>query len=195
MSDVSWADVAELESWLRAREVTMAGWGEGEAKTVENLWHEVQGGETLLVEEGDMVLRLVSFVQVIIRRGDRWLVEAEQVLADGRVRRRAVLPSEKFKRGESYALAAGRCLAEELNVGAGEFELLTETYRWRKERMERPTYPGLETLYTFHQVEVVVAGLPDDNFETENRLAGPSDPVRIHRWEWRLVEGDGWHYE
>lgn len=164
-----------------------SAWGRGDAKDADDLWREVQAGDCAL-EPGPV--RLVRVVEVHVERGGRVLVEAEQVLADGRVRPRARRPSEKMRPDEPPRAAALRCLAEEMGIEPARVEL-GRSHPPRIEEAGSISYPGLLTRYTLFRVEAAVAGLPEGPFTTAE--AGPDapgdrDPVRLHRWAWCAPE-------
>lgn len=172
----------ELEEWLRLRRVDVDVWGTGGSKTVATLWEELQRGESQLQEVP--LRRLVSVVRVIVRRGNRVLVEVAQELDDGRRRYRLQAPSEKLRPGEEPEGAALRCLEEELGVPARDARLVPDSTRqWQRER-ESVSYPGLQTCYRFYSVEARVYGLPDRPFSTHEKAPGPGEPVHRHFWEW-----------
>lgn len=174
-------NASELEEWLRSRQVDVDAWGTGGSKTVATLWEELQRGESQLQEVP--LRRLVRVVRVIIRRGDRVLVEVAQELDDGRRRYRRQAPSEKLRPAEEPEGAAVRCLAEELGVTRDVHLVPDSTRRWERER-ESVSYPGLRTCYCFFSVEAGVRGLPDHPFSTWEKAPGPGEPVHRHFWEW-----------
>jgi hypothetical protein len=175
-----------LEAWLRAAGIDTLGWGMGGAKTVADLWTELQEGDVLLDET--LPLRLVNVVQVCIRRDGRELFEMAQELADGQQRRRNRLPSEKVKVGESYLAAAARCLREELGLNADEFNVGSELLDEKVRTVDSPSYPGLATRYRLVTVAATAVGLPDTPFWRDNAAAAQGDPVLRHLWAWRQVD-------
>jgi 8-oxo-dGTP pyrophosphatase MutT (NUDIX family) len=178
-------NVEELESWLRVHQVDVDSWGTGGSKTVATLWTELHRGESQL--ESTPLRRLVTVVRVIIRRGDRVLMETAQDFDDGRRRYRLQPPSEKMRPAELPENAAVRCLQEELGVPASSVQLTPgSSRRWERER-ESVSYPGLRTCYRFYSVEAHVSGLPDQPFSTREETPGPGEPVERHFWEWAPV--------
>lgn len=171
----------ELRAWLARAGIDTETWGAGGAKGVGDLWREIEAGESQL--EDDPPRRVVEVVQVIIRRGDRVLLEIEQELADGRRRQRMRPPSEKLKRGEDYAQAARRCLVEELGAKPADVALVPSTHRLEQQTLDSPSYPGLPTRYAIHEIEARADALPDEDFIRDN--AAGDDPCRWHRWGWR----------
>lgn len=176
------ASAGDLRRWLAGQGVDLTAWGRGGHKSVDHLWDEIERGETQIQEEP--LLRLVDVVQVVVRRGERALIETEQELVGGGRRRRNRPPSEKMQPGESYLEAALRCLREELGVKRSDVTLLHDTYRRKQRDAPSPSYPGLHTRYTFHQVEAEVEGLPEGAFSTHERAGERGDPVETHHWTW-----------
>jgi hypothetical protein len=119
---------AALRAWLLERGVTQDGWGSGAAKSVDDLYEEVKAGESALFETGAAAAAATAASRRALRRVDvvsltlscppapgLVLVEASQVLPDGRVRRRGMMPlSEKMRAGEDWRAAARRGVREEL---------------------------------------------------------------------------------
>lgn len=180
---VTFPDKTSLEIWLTRNGIDISAWGTGSSKTLTDLWHELNCGEIILHEYPP--LRVVNVVQVIIRRNDRILVETEQVLRNGRKRRRNQPPAEKFKPGETYQDAAKRCLQEELGIDARLIKIRPETHRQIKTYSHSFSYPGLPSLYTVNIVEANVQELPLADFWRDNQSFTNGDPVRKHRWGWR----------
>lgn len=183
-TSLTFDDPNALTTWLAARGVLLADWGQGGAKTAADLWAEVACGETTLGDNPPR--RTVSVVQVLIRRGERMLTEIEQEMTDGRRRARGWPPSEKLKRDEDALAAARRCLAEELGIAAPP-DALCEGAPLYEHTVDSPSYPGLPTTYRVHTMTSDDADLstvlPDADFWLEN--SAPADPVRRHRWGWR----------
>lgn len=174
-----------LKKWLLEKGIDISSWDKGEAKSVENLWDEVTSGEITLRDNPP--LRVVQVVQVIIRRGNQLLIEAEQELRNGQRRSRKMPPSEKMKPGESYIETAQRCLQEELGLETHKTKFAHSTYRTTQTIKDSPSYPGLPTQYTFHTIEATINELPDGDFWRDNMAAEESDPVKRHRWTWKAA--------
>ena len=174
--------LGELEALLAASPIDLSTWGVDDAKTMADLWREIMAGETQLQVEP--LRRVVSVVQVIIVRGNLVLVETQQVLQDGRTRSRELPPSEKMHPGEHPADAATRCLREELEVEPGEVELVNTAHPPTRQSRASPSYPGLQTDYLFHRVDVRVPSLPDQAFATAEAVTGDALVTR-HDWAWR----------
>jgi hypothetical protein len=174
----------ELNSFLSKQEdVEVEEWGKGDAKTVSDLWNEIERGESIVHKEP--FYREVEVVRITIRReGDGFvLVEAEQEFHDGRKRSRNVRPSEKLRIGESYIEAAKRGLVQEFGLKERQISILEETHQQMQEIKSSLSYPGVPTLFKYHIVEVKVKGLSSSAFSTEERSEG--DPIAEHHWVWK----------
>lgn len=171
-----------LAAWLHARHIDTTMWGCGGAKSVTDLWHELQHGESTLTD--DPPLRCLQVVEVIIRRDYHLLVETEQHFADGRIRLRNRPPSEKMQPSESPETAACRCIQEELAIAPEMITFPEQTIASRIEHDESASYPNLPSEYIFHRVEVQVTDLPNTPFLTPNAAHSDGDPIIAHRWAW-----------
>ena len=178
-------NVAELQNWLKANRIDTSLWGEGNAKTINNLWNELQNGEIAFQDSPPR--RLVHVAQVLIRKGKQILLEAEQELANGQRRFRNQPPSEKMKPGESSTDAVLRCFQEELGIRPEDVTFLPETYERVQRESDSLSYPGLTTQYTFQIIAAQVAGLPETDFWRDNQAFGSGDPVKRHLWIWRYA--------
>ena len=172
-----------LHDWLVAKEIDITTWGQLEGtKTIRHLWEEIVAGETVL--QDDPPLRIVDAVEIIIRQGERVLYEVAQEMEGGRSRPRQYPPSEKIKRGETAQQAAVRGLHEEMGVVAAAITFVANSYHQRQRQIPSVSYPGLNTLYQLHSLEVHVTGLPCDNFTTHETAGNHHDPVTRHHWAW-----------
>lgn len=178
-------DETDLETMLRRAGIPLQSWGRGEAKTLGELWRELRVGDCELGEHDGRLERRVRVVQVEIRRptgdgGTVVLVEAEQVLADGRRRRRGLLPAEKMRLDEEPVVGALRCMAEELGVEEADVHVDADGITEHASQQTSPSYPGLETRYVFYRVPVRCDVLPDHDWVGEET----GDAVTRHHWQW-----------
>lgn len=181
-NQVSVTSVAELETWLTANDMDISRWGVGGAKSVKNLWDEINQGESQL--QADPPLRVVQVVNVIIRQGGRVLVETKQEFGENQTRERSMPPAEKIKPGESPVEAAIRCLQEEMEVSPDRVKILAWSAEPEQVRLESPSYPGLISNYIRYEVEAKVTGLPRRPFSTVEAVHDDGDPVKNHQWLW-----------
>ncbi|MCA9997609.1 MAG: NUDIX domain-containing protein [Anaerolineales bacterium] len=175
--------VVALQLWLAEQGIDTTTWGRNGAKTVSDLWDELQNGDIKL--HGDPPLREVALVQVFIWREQQVLLELAQEFDSGYQRQRLIPPSEKLRGGESYQEAAVRGLYEEMGIAPENICFVADSYRQFYRDTVSPSYPGLPTRYTVHRIEAEVTGLPDVDFWWENEAHGAGDPVRRHQWGWR----------
>lgn len=172
-----------LQAWLVHHKIPIHRWGEGNAKTVQELWIELTRGETQLWASPP--LRVINVVRMYIRSSsasDSLLYEVEQTLPDGRNRPRNTLPGEKMIGDELPRATASRLLQEEFNMPADCLEIARISDQPHIEEKTSPSYPGLTTRYCFYDAEIIVSGLPDEPFWTEE--VDEEGQVLRHRWEW-----------
>lgn len=179
---VKFSNVQELNRWLLSHGIDTAVWGQQGHKTVENLWKELATGDALMQENPPM--RLVNVVQVLVRRGNEILLETIQEMASGHKRYRNLPPAEKIKFGENFLNAATRGLKEELGISAENIDFDVSSHTKRTFISESPSYPGLLSQYTFHDIEATVQGLPECDFWFDNLAYTKGDPVKRHFWSW-----------
>jgi hypothetical protein len=163
-----------LRTWLHERGVPTDTWGTAAAKSVDDLFAEVAAGESALFEveaatptAPTRALRTVRVVSLLLSppssSSSLVLAEASQVLPDGRVRRRGLLPlSEKIKGGESWEAAARRGVEEELASAAVadrssqpplvSLDLSSHVVELGPLR-DAASYPGLPTRYEVHRAK------------------------------------------
>ncbi|GLI61734.1 hypothetical protein VaNZ11_004160 [Volvox africanus] len=176
----------ELQRWLEQGGVDTAVYGTGMAKTVHELFDEVSKQESVLEVEGGKALRIVNVLSLhILNSRGQILFEDEQVLPDGRSRRRNVPVSEKMVANESWLAALDRAVKEELSSALPEdykVTLLEDSYFLRTEYSSSMSYPGLLTKYIFHRVKARVSGIPESPFSTvEVRPGGQL----LTKWVWK----------
>jgi len=189
----SFANINHLEAALVSHGVDVSSWGTGTAKSLKDLLAELERRECVLHFGPRGVRRWLNVVKVQVRRPEeeevtrqtRFLMEARQILPDGRERRRGLPLSEKMFAMETPIAAAKRGLEEELGGAIGEQAALdpSSLTQWRETR-ESQSYPTLVSHYNLHQVDAVVDGLPSSTFstfehDTDARL------VLSHVWEWK----------
>jgi hypothetical protein len=175
--------IEHLLIWLSDQSIELSKWNQGHAKSVENLFYELENGECQMQMQPP--LRVVNVVQVLVTNGELYLLELEQELEDKRKRNRNIPPSEKMKPNENCLDAARRCLIEELGVNNDDIDIKTQdciaSIRYRKSR----SFPGLNTKYYVFRVYAQVRGLSEENFWTEEITQ--KDGVEIVRrfcWGW-----------
>jgi len=188
----TFANVHALEAALHAHAVDTSDWGSGRFKSAAMLFDELERGETVLrFIAGATVRRWVNVVKVRVRRGDDTLqlIEASQVLPNGKVRTRGMPLSEKMLYREAPLAAAWRGIAEELGLtGAAEGVTVevdaASLTQWRERCVSR-SFPSLLSNYNLHQFDAVVSGLPEGSFYTSEPAGIRPGGKLLHRWEWR----------
>lgn len=181
-SQVQIPNKTALTAWLAKHKIDFSAWGEQGTKSVEHLWKEIKAGEVYL--QDDPPSRVCAVVKMIIRRGDKILTEAEQLLSNGQHRFRDNLPTEKIKNLEKPLDAAKRCLQEELEFLPQDIKLVKNTYHQQEEWKASPSYPGLLTQYILFTVEAEAHTLPITDFWTEEYNSASSN-VKKHFWVWK----------
>lgn len=182
-SEILFKSIAELKTWLTENNVPFTSWGVGQSKSIENLFEELERGESCL--SANPPVREVNVVQLIIKQAGNVLVEKEQILADNRIRYRSLPPSEKIHGGESWQDAAVRCAEEELQLDGVDVHVKTRQCIPVNKERESDSYPGLRCVYNIYMVEVVVPTLPQTDFWTnENNDVGTDTIIGKHLWGW-----------
>ena len=186
-----------LERLLERHGVDTSEWKTGKAKSVENLFGEMQRGEAVLrIDPSGALCRCLNVVKVVIlpdlnfpvkthfahaawpgsqvrvcrpENPHEHLVEAVQVWPDGRQKKRGRLLSETLRPTEEPVEGALRGLLEELGsiATAANIEIEEASLTTWRERIDSPSYPTLPSEYTLYQVSARVHGLPSTNFRTE----------------------------
>lgn len=181
------ASLQELRDWLAGKGIPTHLWGNGQVKRVEDLWSELGTGECVLTDPPPE--RQVSCVSLVIRWGDKQLMEVGQVLANGETRQRHQSPAEKMLPGESVEAAAFRCVEEELGVSRESCLVVPDTHTEKVNKGESPSYPGLKSRYVVHEIEMEVPGLPKSAFRTPEAVKSGDTTVVMHLWDWCQVTG------
>jgi len=181
----------QLATWLNYHGVDTTGWGKRKAKSIKDLFNELQKRESTLQLLGGKVFRCLGVVKMIVRqpgRPNRHLACYQQKMPDGRVRERNLLPSEKMFDGEVAYDAAMRGCSEEfasvLPVGnkLSHVDLNNDSLLEWHETTDSPSFPNLTTQYAMHQMTAIIKGLPSSSFTTTEKQ-GESETC--HYWEWR----------
>ncbi len=171
---------------LSKHNIDFSSWGTGSSKTIEHLIREVQNNETLLVEEGGEVIRVVKVlyinIECFVDNERRELFEDRQEFTDGRVRRRSSYLggslAEKLKLDESpNKEAVIRALEEE--IGISRVKKAEEVKRTVSEE-DSPSYPGLRGRFENYYWNVE---LFPENFNEEGYLERQGDKVTYFNWK------------
>ena len=173
----------ELRAFLEAHNIPLQQWGQGEAKTFDDLFSEVTSGEAILTEEDGKLLRSVEGGTLNVYHDDgmtMWFLQEEkQVFKDGRSRTRTLNASigEKMKCGEDPLESAYRALSEELGI-AEKLQLIPKQ-RFIKGPIPSPSFPGLYSIYTMHMFDVF---LPSHLYRPEGYVEHQVDKSSYFVW-------------
>ncbi|EKD42919.1 MAG: hypothetical protein ACD_72C00533G0001 [uncultured bacterium] len=173
-----------LKAQLQNNGIDLSKWGQGDAKTIEQLFEEIEEGETELIKDidGKLVRKVLGVgADIYYVDGDKTfrLKEEKQVFGDGRVRvrdfGRAV--SEKMKFGEYSHDAMVRGIQEELgissNVTLHEIETIVD-------KKDSPSYPGLMSNYV---VDVFKVELTSRQYKSEGYIEERDGLTTYFVWE------------
>ncbi|OGH10148.1 MAG: hypothetical protein A2152_03570 [Candidatus Levybacteria bacterium RBG_16_35_6] len=172
---------------LRRFGVNIAYWGEGEAKSEDQLLREIQEGESVFRETtAGELMRDVQGVGVDVfyydpQTGSVYrLREDRQVFKDGRTRSRSHIPeslSEKRKPAETPLEAAERAVREELQI---EGELNFRHLGQRLHTRPSVSYPGLNTR---HNVDIFGTMISPQQYRSEGYTENRDGLTSYFVWE------------
>eukprot|EP00747_Dinoflagellata_sp_TGD_P069877 gnl/TRDRNA2_/TRDRNA2_156327_c1_seq1.p1 gnl/TRDRNA2_/TRDRNA2_156327_c1~~gnl/TRDRNA2_/TRDRNA2_156327_c1_seq1.p1 ORF type:complete len:637 (+),score=138.83 gnl/TRDRNA2_/TRDRNA2_156327_c1_seq1:208-1911(+) len=190
----------ELANILEACDVDATRFGQNEAKSLEALLRELKLHECRLLLRDNRVIRVVDLIVLRIQSTNgKFLVERNQIFADGRERSVTRLPAV-MRRAESTGVGSihtgvARLLKSELNTTSDVIIVAMDHLEDPMQEVVHlakgsQSYPGLSTVYRKHFYEASVSpkaakadldslGLPDEvSFKT--KLADGTASV----WEW-----------
>ena len=176
--------IEALITQLKSNGIDLTKWGKGEAKTVEDLFREIESGETELTRDvkGKLIRKILGVgADVYYTNGEKTfrLKEQKQVFADGRERKRDFgrAVSGKIKFGETARDAIIREIEEELgiknNYPMEELETLIDT-------QPSQSYPGLSS---FFMVDVFKINLTRNQFKPEGYVEEENGLTTYFIWE------------
>jgi len=182
----------DLLSALITHCVPIDRWGAEGTKTVDDLFGEVNRGESRfeLQPDGPKNTALIRHVQVAAvvvyyRDGESlmMLIEGDREHVSGDVTRRELDTSisEKVMPGEVPMLAAQRAFREEL--GISDPPNLEAVKNFEKDTARSSSYPGLMTRYEMH---VFVAHMPDHHFRSGGYAEHQTK--KTSRFNWTKVQ-------
>ena len=172
----------ELQAYLKALP-EYDSWDTGSAKSVDNLWRELELGESMIAQDGSRKVRVVVGELRSSPASELRLVELEQTLADGRKRVRSTRPmAEKMIGNEEPRTALNRGLFEELGLTTDDFSLLTTEPLTSTTSRLSSSYPGMLSYYQRFIFQVITSALPHEDFT----ITEP-DGIRSATWGWRKI--------
>jgi FMN phosphatase YigB (HAD superfamily) len=183
------ANQSELRALLSSHGVDTSQWGAGSNKTLNQLWEEIESGETELVASKQALIRKVKVVSIDVRFMDdstgslkkSRLFETKQEFSDGRQRERNRWGvREKMKPGEEVLDAVRRALQEELGIElsedvAGRLITVGQTIVVKESR----SYSGLQSQFEIHQF---VIHLNSEEFSHEGYVERQEDKSTFFEW-------------
>jgi hypothetical protein len=150
-----------LKKSLENSGIDTSKWGKGQAKTLADLQKEIEGGETLLVnnESGELLRKITvsdADIYFLSPEGKKYrLKEEKQVFKDGRERRRnlGITVSEKMKPDEDPKNTMIRGIQEELGIRGN---IALTKVGMKDEIKTSPSYPGLQTQYVIYKFQALL---------------------------------------
>lgn len=182
--------VDDLGNLLAQYGIDVSLWGKGDAKTVKDLYQELQSGEADLVllsgRKSELFRRtIVALINIFYKdtNGGLWVLkESKQVFNDGRQRVRDLRASlsEKVQSQENVVDAACRGIHEELDIVIDPQRL--EFKGTQLEIKESQSYPNLLTCYVMEEFGLT---LTSDEYKPKYE---ENDGKKITIWEWQRLE-------
>ena len=169
----------ELIALLEKNRIDPSSFGQGKAKSIDDLLEEIEKGETTLSQR---IVREVSVVTINVFANvddkEYLLVEHEQIFDDGRKRQRN-LPtslSEKMHPEETVNKAVARGIKEEL--GVDNYSCVGEIIN-KTEAIDSPSFPGVLTIYRIQEVDVL---LDPSEYKPDGYEEKDHDLTSYFRW-------------
>jgi hypothetical protein len=146
-------NLEHLNQTLNDYDINPNDWGNGETRTLKELYKEIVDGETELSDNFGELIRTVTVVGIVVTCNDFKLKEDRQEFTDGRIRHRDLTVScaEKLIKGETPKQAAVRCIKEELGIEIHESELVPHVNHSTADMSS--SYPGLKCVYHRNQFD------------------------------------------
>lgn len=182
-ASTSFDNFKELDAYLQ-KMPEYSEWGRNNAKSPQNLWEEIEAGESSITPDGKRVVRVVVCE---VKRGpaeQKILMELEQTLADGRKRVRPHRPmAEKIIGPETALEALERGLLEELSLKPADYIILNTHPTSSITTRLSDSYPGMMSQYERFIFKVISEKLPIEDFTIKE-----PDGIRMASWGWRTPE-------
>merc|ERR1711971_1166366 len=167
--------------------IDVSAFGKGEAKTTDELIHELQVGNSQLMLDATAYKRIVRVVDIVllrIRANNKFLVQVGETFQDGRECTDVhQLPGAKKLPHENAIQAAKRILDTRLQMKAErgcQVILQPSTLESCEEEEVSHHFPGLTTVYRKEIIEGVATGTSsqiDKKFQT-------NDHGTTYSWDW-----------
>jgi len=173
----------ELDAYLQ-KMPEYSEWGKNNAKSPQNLWEEIEAGESTITPDGKRVVRVVVCEIKRSAAEQKILMELEQTLTDGRKRVRPQRPmAEKIIGSDTALETLERGLLEELSLKPGDYTILTTQPTCSIKTMLSGSYPGMMSQYERFIFGVISEKLPIEDFTIKE-----PDGIRTASWGWRTPE-------
>lgn len=162
---------------LKDHNIDITKFGQGEAKTLEQLASEVQSGAARLMLDATSHRKLVRVVDVVLLRlsaakdKDCLLIEVGEQYPDGRRRTAYRVPGTKKFPHENSQETAMRVLKEFLSMDSVTVSFDFDSKEVYEEEMDSPSFPGVRTVYRKEIVQCYV----DESNEERLRSIGLPD--------------------
>lgn len=148
-SELHLKSLAELTAQLVCNGINLETWGLDGYKSPEELFHEIQAGESLLTHDGQSLVRDVKFSAAEV-----FFKSSEGVLRLREIRENknslGFSVSEKIQKNETPCEAMVRGIEEELSL-TGVSPQYTGCRIWKS---DSASYPGLKAQYTCYTYEL-----------------------------------------
>ena len=186
-------DVEELRRIMENCGINTSMYGQGQAKSIDQLFKEIEEKESCLyIVPNRKLIRGVSVIIIILRRSDgRYLREYKQFFhktsnRDEYTRKRKSFVAEKRMAGERVDDAVKRALGEELELNEGD-AILTSHHRCVEER-ESMSYPNLttsyDTMYVLMDLKEKVKPIAEQDCFDITEYFNDGSPRLTTTWKW-----------
>jgi len=152
---------------LQEHGIKTEAFGTGHAKTIAQLYMEIQNGSAVLMLDAQECKKLVRVVDVVCLRiatpGDKvkFLIESGEKFSDGRRRTTNRLPGTKKEPWETAKQTAERIMRDLVNMGDVKVNFTYDHREVFEEEEMSPSYPGVFTVYRKEILEGVVVAKDD----------------------------------
>jgi len=195
--------MGELVKELKYFNVDVSKFGQGSAKTVEGLYHELESMECRLMLRNNKLIRIVDLICLRIKTpSGKILVEQSQKFKDGRDRVCNRLPAKMRQAGASGIEKArseiSHLLANELGTSTDvikvDIKLDDPTQETSSYIQTSQSYPGLEAVYRKTFFEATVNSQADANKLKRLGLMGETsfttsiEDGTISTWQWYTAD-------
>jgi hypothetical protein len=140
---------------LRNNGIDTSKFGKNNACTLEELYEEIQRGDSRLIQRGGELFRCLRVLFLEIRRGAKSLVKTHEITATGSVRLLCGLPTAFILTGDDFKTTAQRCL-ESLSLSPATAQSLASGIHKAQAKPLKPRYDSS----SFHAgVRTVIEGM------------------------------------